>query len=53
MSMVRCTECDAVFSSDDDPDCFVNPVTATSVDIVRCQWCRDQFEEAESLAREA
>lgn len=50
MSMVRCSECEHVFSSDDDPDCFVNEVTATSIDIVLCQWCRDRHEAANELA---
>lgn len=44
MSMVRCDECNRAIDSDDDPECFVpGEVTATSIDRVYCQSCRERL----------
>ena len=55
MSAVLCSRCDLLFSSDDDPDCFVELPSYTNtampvhplakewpVTIVLCQVCREE-----------
>lgn len=52
--MIRCDQCDSIFDSDEDPDCFVeNPGLPGSMgDEVLCKWCREQ-REAEQDAGDA
>lgn len=44
MSMVQCGDCDQIFSSDNDPDCFIEkhgPFSITT--LVRCESCREDW----------
>ena len=43
MSMDRCSSCERVIDSDDDPDCYVD--TSPTTTVCRCEWCRDDAEE--------
>jgi len=40
MSMIRCEECDHIFNSDDDPECF----EYDNVALIVCESCREELE---------
>lgn len=43
MSMARCDDCERVFDSDADPECFVETAPHTYECV--CEWCRDIREQ--------
>lgn len=42
MSMIRCDDCEAIFDSDADPDCFCEPK-------VLCSFCRPEIDDDDAL----
>ena len=52
--MIRCDECDRMFDSDDDPDCFVEAgnMRRMTKDAVICEGCRDTMERNHELRLE-
>ena len=51
MSMVRCEECDQIFSSDSDPECFVEVSNMRRMHrtMILCEPCRWEREEQREL----
>ena len=47
MSMVTCWDCDAIFDSDDDPDCFVEigNMRRMTQTLILCENCRGRRED--------
>lgn len=47
MSMARCDECDAIFDTDNDPDCFVEVGNMRRLHKTKiiCMYCREDAEE--------
>lgn len=51
MSMARCDRCDAVFDTDNDPDCFVevgNMRRLHQTQIV-CEYCREDEQKLREM----
>lgn len=44
MSVIRCEACDAIFDSDEDPDCFVEVGNMRRLHktLILCEHCRDE-----------
>jgi len=46
MSMIRCEECDEIFDSDEDPECFVEVGNMRRLHQTKviCEYCRDDMD---------